>query len=266
MPRGIGQGRRRVSPGRKPRPVTDLPLSCPQPEPNPDPAVHQHAHPEQQLQLRRGPFPLPARPLPPAWRGWPRGALRGLCRVLPPLERGPWRAECGDGAVARPQSASRQDGAWEWGPAPGRMGLFLPFACAVGASRGPVVLLPHSLQCCGECSPSVPTQAGPLVTAPAQGAASARTTVFLQMRVTSAAATSTPSGALHAAGPQLLLSRAHPFPPALEEPVATAGTPTSPRRWFPPFFSGLQRGTPVGICTFEAYTCPWACLGSGGLG
>ena len=77
---------------------------------------------------------------------------------------------------------------------------------------------------------------------------------------------STPSGALHAAGPQLLLSRAHPFPPALEEPVATAGTPTSPRRWFPPFFSGLQRGTPVGICTFEAYTCPWARLGSGGLG
>ena len=42
--------------------------------------------------------------------------------------------------------------------------------------------------------------------------------------------------------------------------------PPSPRRCFPPFFCGLQRGTPVGICTFEAYTCPWARLGSGGLG
>lgn len=108
------------------------------------------------------------------------------------------------------------------------MGLFLPFACAVGAGRGPVVLSPHSFQCCGECSLSVPTQAGPLVTAPARGAASARTIVFLQTRVTTAAATSTPSGALHAAGLQPLLSRAHPFPPALEEPLATAGTPLHP--------------------------------------
>lgn len=152
--------------------MTDLPLSCPQPEPDPDPAVHQHAHPEQQLQLGRRPLPLPARPLPPAWRGRPRGALRGLCRVLPPLERGPRRAECGDSAVAQPRSAARA-GAWGRGPAPGRMGLFLPFACAVGADRGPVLSLrrsrTHSLQCCGECPPSVPAQTGPLATAPARG-------------------------------------------------------------------------------------------------
>ena len=209
MPRGIGQGRLSVSPGRKARPVTDLPLSCPQPEPDPDPAVHQHAHPEQQLQLGRGPLPLPARPLPPARRGRPRGALRGLCRVLPPLERGPRRAECGDSAVAQPWSAARA-GAWGRGPAPGRMGLFLPFACAVGADGGPVLSLRHShthrLQCCGECPPSVPVQTGPLAMVPARGAASARTVVFLRRRGTSAAATSPPSGALHAAGPKPLLS------------------------------------------------------------
>lgn len=73
--------------------------------------------------------------------------------------------------------------------------------------------------------------------------------------------------------PCVLQARGPAFPrpslPAPAWPGRACGhcwqTP-SPPRWFSSFFSGLQRGIPVGVCTFEACTCPWARLGSGGLG
>lgn len=110
------------------------------------------------------------------------------------------------------------------------MDLFLPFACAVGAGRAPssacVVLSPHSLQCCGECSPSVPTQAGPLIMALARGCLSQDRRV--SPNAGHACGSQEPTKwSLACCRPAALLSRGHPFPPppGLEEPVATAGTP-----------------------------------------
>lgn len=48
-------------------------------------------------------------------------------------------------------------------------------------------------------------------------------------------------------------------PPPLEELVATASAPLTAGQWFPPFFSGLQSGSPVGVYIFGA------CLDSRGL-
>lgn len=71
-----------------------------QPEPHADPAVDQHAYPKQQLQLRWRLVPLEACTLAAAGRGRPCGTLRGLRRVSPSLEHGPWRAERADCPLA----------------------------------------------------------------------------------------------------------------------------------------------------------------------
>lgn len=144
---------------------------------------------------------------------------------------------------------------------PGDGAQLRAFSCHLPVPRGPagawcsacIVLSLHSLRCCRECSLSAPTQTRPLATAAAQGpeaqspgSLSHNHCCFSEQGAQVQQPTSPASGS-HC------FPKATPFPTPspLEEPVATASAPS-------PSPAGLQSGTPVGVCTFEACTRPWA--------
>lgn len=228
MPRGLVKAGA-VCPQAQPRPVTDLPLSCPQPEPDPLTLQSTNTHTQSSSSsLDGGLFRFPARPLPAARRGRPHGALRDFAEFYRLWSVTTASRGGGQRRSLVVECCPTGWGPWgRGGPAPGRMDLFLPFACAVGR-QGPILSLPFSHPTAFSAAENVlrvcQRRLGPYYGAyrgclsqdrrvsPNAGHAAAARAHQVELCVLQACGPAFPRPSL-------------PSPPGLEEPVATAGTP-----------------------------------------